>query len=321
MKNVSLIFGEEEFLVERQLKKILKDTIGSDDRSSYATYDLLESPISEAIEDCETIPFFEDKKVVVCKNPLFLTGQRYKSAMEHDLEHLEAYISNPVDYTHLVFVLNQPKLDSRKKIVKSLKKKANVFESNMMAESEIVDTIIKIFAKHDKKITNADAKLIVSKVGNRFGLVYKEISKLITYLGDDPVTTESIELVISRTLEEDIFSLVDCILLKNKQKAHQIYKDLLELKEDPIKIMILVANQIRLIYQSKILYKKGIAEKDIAKKLSVHPYRVKLAYQKSRSFNSTDLLKQLDDLTELDYKIKTGKINKVTGLELFIMSI
>jgi len=321
MKNISLIFGEEEFLLNRQLKKILKTTIGTDDKSAYSSFDLLESNIVEALEDAETIPFFEDKKVVVCKNPYFLTGQRVKSSIEHDLDSLDKYLANPVDYTHLVFVLNYEKLDSRKKIVKAFKKHANIFESNYMNEAEIVDTIIKVFKNHDKKISTSDARLIVSKIGTRFSLVSKEIAKLLTYLGDDEITTEVIEMMVSRTLEEDIFMLVNMILLRNKEKAHQIYYDLLELKEDPIKIIVLVANKIRLIYQTKVLYKKGLAQRDIAKKLNQNPYPVKLAAEMSHQFESAYLLKLLDELTELDYRIKSGKINKVTGLELFIMSM
>lgn len=321
MKHVSLIFGVEEFLVNRQLKKILKSTLGTDERNAYTEYDLLEVSLNAALEDCETIPFFEEKKVVVCKNPFFLTGQKVKTNLEHDLNGLSNYLKNPADFTHLVFVLNYEKLDSRKKIVKEFKKLTNIFESNMMKEEEIVSTIIKIFGNHDKKISNQNAKLIVSKVGNRFSLVYQEITKLLTYIGDDEVTAEAIEKIISRTLEENIFDLVDMILKRKKERAIQIFYDLLDLKEEPVKIIVLVANQIRLLYQCKVLFKKGLAEYDISKKIGVHPYRVKLARQASRDFETKQLLDLLDKLTDLDYQIKSGKINKVTGLELFIMKI
>ena len=73
------------------------------------------------------------------------------------------------------------------------------------------------------------------------------------------------------------------------------------------------------MYQSKELLKKGLSEKAIAETLKIHPYRVKLALQNSRSYDSKTLLKFISDLADIDINIKTGKINKDLALELFIL--
>ncbi len=83
----------------------------------------------------------------------------------------------------------------------------------------------------------------------------------------------------------------------------------------------MLANQFRLMYQVKGLTKKGYSEKDIAKLLDIHPYRVKLSLGKSKSFSDEKLLSILKQLADLDSDIKKGNIDKNLGLELFILSI
>ena len=94
---------------------------------------------------------------------------------------------------------------------------------------------------------------------------------------------------------------------------------MLKINEEPLKIIIILAGQFRIMYQSKQLLKKGYTEKDIASILKIHPYRVKLAIQNARNYDSHILLKYLNDLADIDIGIKTGILNKDLALELFIL--
>ena len=89
--------------------------------------------------------------------------------------------------------------------------------------------------------------------------------------------------------------------------------------EEPIKIIVMLANQFRIMYQGKCLYKKGHSEKEISDILEIHPYRIKLALTKGALFDNNILLKYLEGLADLDLAIKTGKIDKYLGLEMFII--
>ena len=117
----------------------------------------------------------------------------------------------------------------------------------------------------------------------------------------------------------DIFKLLDYIVQNDKNKALEIYYEMLKMNEEPIKIIIMLSNQFRIMYQSKELLKKGYSEKDIASTLKIHPYRVKLALQNGRKYTSSLLLKYLSELADMDMNIKTGKIDKSSALELFIL--
>ena len=73
--------------------------------------------------------------------------------------------------------------------------------------------------------------------------------------------------------------------------------------------------------QAKELYKKGYTGDNIASKLGVHPYRIKLALANSNKYSTDILINYLDKLATLDIEIKQGKVDKYFGLEMFMLQI
>ena len=102
-------------------------------------------------------------------------------------------------------------------------------------------------------------------------------------------------------------------------KSIAIYKDLIMNNEEPIKLIVLIANSMRLLYQVKLLDRKGYNDREIASMLSLNPYRLKYIRQDGKEYDLNELLSKLDELSKLDVDIKTGKIDRFRGLELFLM--
>ncbi|MBC6499777.1 hypothetical protein H7R52_18095 [Weissella confusa] len=65
-----------------------------------------------------------DRRVVIIDDAYFLTGENPRTKLEHHVEDLLAYIEHPEPQTVLVIFAPYEKLDSRKKVVKLLKEKA-----------------------------------------------------------------------------------------------------------------------------------------------------------------------------------------------------
>ena len=58
--------------------------------------------------------------------------------------------------------------------------------------------------------------------------------------------------LVSKPLDENVFALTSAILQKDRRKMFSIYHDLMILNEEPIKLIVLIAGQMRLIYQVKL---------------------------------------------------------------------
>ena len=71
------------------------------------------------------------------QNPFFLTAEKTKSRVEHNVKRLEAYLADPVPYSIVVLTAPYEKLDERKKITKELKRKAVLVEAKKLGDHEL----------------------------------------------------------------------------------------------------------------------------------------------------------------------------------------
>lgn len=311
---VYVLYGTIDYLIKNEINSIFKDNnINNIDISKY---NMNEDLLGKIINDANSISLFDEKKGIIVSNSYVFTGTINKK-IDQDLTILEDYLNNINDQAILIFIVNNEKLDERKKIVKLAKTKATIKEYN----NTDINKTIKDYLE-DYKMSNDTLKLLIDRVGNNITLLINEIEKIKIYKGDNKtITNEDIINLTSKTLEENNFKLIDSIIRKNKSEAIQLYNERLKLNEEPIAIIITLANQIRIMYQVKGLYMQGHTEKEIASILGIHPYRVKLGIQNAKKYNSNDLLNFLNKLADLDYNIKTGNADKVLGLELFILSM
>ena len=171
----------------------------------------------------------------------------------------------------------------------------------------------------DYKIDYSTVDLFIKIVGNDLMILNQEAIKLMTYKSDKVINREDVLALCSSNSNNDIFDLINAVVNKDKDSALTVYSNLIKCNEEPIKIIITLANQFRLIYQCKELYKKGNSEDSISKILDVHPYRVKLALEKSRNYSSNVILNYLESLADIDNNIKSGVIDKNLAFELFVL--
>lgn len=304
---VYLFYGLKEYRINEHIKKICKDI----DEININKYDLNNTNIKDILEDAKTISMFGDKKIVIIDNALMFSGSSSLGS-----EEVENYLNNINENTILIFIIHNEKIDSRKKICKLINKVGKVIEYN---EEENPISLAKSLLK-DYDIDSNTLNFLINRVGNNPLIIKKEIEKIKIYKDEDKkITKEDILNLTVKKVEVDIFKLIDSIVKNDKENALEIYNEMLKINEEPLKIIIILANQFRIMYQSKELLKKGYTEKDIASILKIHPYRVKLAIQNGRSYSSKTLLKYLNDLADIDIGIKTGKLNKDLALELFIL--
>lgn len=310
--NTYLIYGNDYGLIKREIDKI---TNGITD---VVKYDLLVSNVSDVIEEASCMSLFGDKKVVIGENALFLTGTN--TSVNHDIDYLTSYVNAENHDNIVILTVVQDKLDERKKIVKLLKKNVTVIHKESIDEKDLPKFVIKEFLNNGYKIDYKTASYFVDYVGKNVDILLSEINKMIIYKDTDKeIFIEDILNISSKGFNDNVFDLSDAIMKKDFKKIFSCYNDLMILKEEPIKIIALLASQFTLVYQSKLLSKEGFMSKDIASTLKVHPYRVKLALETNYpDFELKDILKKLHNL---DYEIKTGKVDKIVGLENFLLHL
>ncbi len=315
MGNIFVLFGTETFGIEKEIKEIIgKNEI---DEMSKSIYDMHDVSIAEAIDDASTISFLGGKKCVIIRNPFFLTGTSPKVSVEHNMSLLEKYLELNNEDTILIFYAPYEKLDSRKKIVKTLTEKAKVKEFVIKDISEKIISIL----NEKLKLSETQKSIVVNKMlGFSLEQIYKEIEKIETYeLGGNVLSDEILDDLLSQSLEQNVYSLADSIAIKDYKKAFKIYNDLIKQKESPVGLLMLIASKFRSLIKIKAYENLG-NNFEIAKILAMNPYAVKFSLNITRKVNMKELKKMAVKIADLDYMIKSGQIDQSRVLEYLVLT-
>ncbi|MEH7414066.1 DNA polymerase III subunit delta [Neobacillus drentensis] len=320
---IYLLYGTEAFLINETKQMLLNNILDEEDKDfNFSAYDLEETPVDLALEDAETFPFLGEKKVVFLHNPVFLTAEKTKEKVEHNLAKLEAYLKEPAPYTVMVISAPYEKLDERKKITKELKRHAELVEAKKLSEHELKKWIRDRVKGNGLEIEESAIDQLLALAGTNMFMLASEVDKLSLYAAEQNcISSELVEKLVARTLEQNIFTLIERVVQRRLDEALRIYYDLLKQNEEPIKILALLSGQFRLIYQVKELSRRGYGQQQIAAYLKIHPFRVKLALGQAGSFTDEELANLMGILADADYQMKTGGMNKSLLIEMLLFRL
>jgi len=288
MNKLYLIEGDNSYLIDKELNKITKG-----DNLDIIKYDLENTTIDDVIETLDTYDMFARLKVVICYNPLF-----YQNVVEDfNYDKFIKYLNNPSDNI-LVLVTN--KMNNRLKVVKDTIKYFNYIKIDNLDINSFIKTNLE-----DYKMDNMTINYFIDRVGRDYNLISNELNKLKAYkLEEKNISKDDINLLCNKNFEESIFDLIEAILKKDKKKVIDLYNYFISNGTEVFQILVLLANQIRLMYNVKILSK--MKDSDIANLLEVKEYPVKLARGKGISYSKKELLDILYNLGRIDEDIKNG---------------
>ena len=311
MGTIYLILSTDYISIKENINNILKEN--KVDKECLINYDLSTTSLSNAIEDLDTYNFLVEKKVVVCENLVFLNGSK-KDEYEQDNELFIKYLNNPSSENILILVTD--KLDERKKAVKLLKEVANIVDTDVSI-NKIIKSRLDGFKMEDYVI-----KYFIDYCGNDNEKILNELEKLKCYkMNDKVITYDDIDEIVIKVFNDNVFSLIDAIMKKDRKKAIRLYEELLNNGEEVNKLISLLADQFRMIYNGKILLKEyNNNYTEVANILGIKPYRFQKSIESSYGYSMKDILKYLSIIDEMEIDIKTGK-NTIASFEMFIYNL
>lgn len=317
-KQIYLFHGPDTFIIKSKTNQIINKF--NVDEFNITVYDADETNIKNAINDAQTIPFMSLKKIIIIKNCYFLTNEKVRKEIKHDVDSLSRYLENPVEETVLILTAPYAKLDDRKAITKVVKNKANVIKCDPMKQVDLASWVRRQLGKNNIKIERPALEEFLKRVEHNTEVAVTEMKKLILYAYDmNYVDLDTIKRVITKNVEDNVYEITNNILENKKSKALEIYNDLIQHSEDPLRILGILVNKYREILHVKLLLKDGKDQAAIAKYYRCSSGRAYYMLKNAKSVKMSVVKKHLRKLEDIDYKIKTGQIDKKIGLELFIL--
>lgn len=304
-----LLYGEEAYLKRSYKKRLIEAIIPDGDTMNYNAYEGKGINVKEIIDIAETMPFFADNRLILLENTGF-----FKSANEDMTE----YIKEIPESTVLLFV--EEEVDKRGKLFKAVKDKGYACEMTRQPDAKLVTWILGLMKREEKRISEADMKLFLSRTGNDMENIYQEWLKLSAYTwGRDVITSEDIEAVCSVQTTGKIFEMIHAISEHKQKQALEYYYDLLTLKEPPMRILFLMAREFNLLLQVKQLAVEGVTVADITRLTKLPGFLTGKYIAQAKQFSEQSLREALAECVETEEAVKTGQIDDRLGVELLII--
>lgn len=309
MSNLYFIETEYNDILNQKVDSILNENNLT--RDNLIVYDMEEVNITAAILDLNTYSLFGERKVILCKNSTFLTASKLE--IEHDVDYLEKYLNNPSQDN--ILILSCKKVDNKKNIVKLVKNVCIIINTDVDIKDYIKEKC------RGYKIDNDTINYLLDNTLSDINTISSELEKLLLLKTDDKIITKKdVDLVVIKKIDNNIFDLIDAIISKNKAKSLEIYQNMINYGEDVFKIFVSLSNQIRLIYQVKVL--KNINNDEISSLLRLkNPKQVMAIRYKIDKYTEIELLDYLHKLGIMDEELKTGKSIDTIVFPIFIASL
>lgn len=307
-----MIIGNSRELNEEKINEIVANGL------NIIRMDLDENSIEDVIEEAGYLSLFSEQKYIVVKNANIFSS---KKSNEKEINKLLAYFENPNPETTIVFV-TEKKLDERKKVTKILKNKFKIHRIDELKDKELYLKVLAEFEMDKYKISSFAVNYIIKSCLEKYDLIYQEINKLKLYKIDDKIITDDDVIeATSISYENNIFDFTNSVIKKDIKKAFLILENLKLMKQEPIVLLVVLANQYRLMYQSKALSRQGKSQGEIAKILKVNPNAIWHSLQNGYNYSFEELLTKIENLADLDYKIKSGEVDRFLGFDVFLLNV
>ena len=306
---VFLFYGQEEYLMEKEIKKLKNELLDASFMSM--SYKVFDNPSFNILMDCvQSAPLMFGNTLTIIYIDKYLIGNKM-SLDDKQIDSIDYALSNLSDNVNIIFVCKIPrdenkKPDSRKKLYKILSKYSQVreFAQYKSYDKQLQSEILRMTKEKDLTISSSTVSFLIEQLGVNLTLIDSELEKLkIAIHPNKVINQDSIKEYC--TSSEDVFVLADLIIKGNKDGILKQY-DILTEKRHPLEIFAaLQGNFQRFVFVKN--YEKKMSTKDIASKLKLHEFVVMKMQEKLRKISLDKLLKIRENLINAEYKLKTGQ--------------
>ena len=306
---IIFLYGKDTYRMKEKMKEIVEHYKKVHKSGLNLKYFDVFSDFEDNIKQAS---MFKEKKLAII-NDLFSNSEFKERFSEKKKDFLGS--------EDIILIYQEKDFIKSDSLYKFLKKNIKSQEFELLTGAKLRSWVKKEFEKYDSEINPEALDLLIEYSGNDLWRMNNEIMKLVNYKNKEIINKKDINLLIRSKIETDIFKTVDAIAERNKSKALKLIHKHLEKGDSPLYLFSMINYQFRNLLIVKDFIEKCRPYGVILEKSGLHPYVVKKSYSQSYKFSFQELKKIYQKIFEIDFQIKTGKIEPEAGLDLFIAEL
>jgi len=237
-----------------------------------------------------------------------------------DLDALVEYLDDPSPTTCVV--LSADKLDGRSRFVKAAKKKKVLVEAKSIKAGQLRRFATGEAEARGHALKGPAAQALVDSIGADLAAIDDALERLSLFVGDEKdIELADVEACVTRVRTDSIWALVDAVSDRNLQRALAAAGSLLADREPPLRILAMVARQLRMVAKMRQALAEGLAETEAAKRAGAPPFKARELKAAARRFKMNDLKYAFRTLAQADLALKGAKRPPGRVLEEAILAL
>lgn len=299
LESVYLLVGVERLLIERAVDAVRKAV----DQSGTPGFnvDLFDGKGLEAasvISAAGTLPMMADRRFVLVR--------RVDAMTPTEQSNLAEYLTDPNDSTSLV--LTADKLDGRGKLAKVAKKQGCLIDAKPMRGRELRAFIRAEATARGHNIAPRAIETLLDAVGDDLAAIDDAVERLSLFVGvGQRIDAEAVMKCVTRIRVESIWSLVDAIGLRDRRKGIAAAQSLLADREPPLRLLAMVARQLRIVARMREALSEGLRPQEAAKRAGAPPFKASDLTTSARQFTADTLGEAFTLIARTDMALKSSK--------------
>jgi DNA polymerase-3 subunit delta len=296
---VYVLVGPERLLIERAVDAVRKavDAMGTPG-FNVEVFDGKGLEVARAISAARTLPMMADKRFVLIRHVDALTPTEQNT--------LADYLDDPAESACLV--LTADKLDGRSKLAKAAKKRGVLIDAKPLRGRELRDFIRAEAAAREHNIAPRAIETLLDAVGDDLSAIDDAMERLSLFVGSGQrIDAAAVMRCVTRIRVESIWSLVDAIGLKDRRKGIAAAQSLLADREPPLRLLAMVARQLRIVARMRQALSEGLRPQEAAKRAGAPPFKAADLTESARRFTADSLGEAFARIAETDRALKRSK--------------
>ncbi|MDR0840241.1 MAG: DNA polymerase III subunit delta [Christensenellaceae bacterium] len=297
-----LLHGEEEYVKDSALAA-LAESLDEAARELNVQY-LSTAEADTLIAACETLPFFAERRLVVCR----------ALPVEADAQRIVPYLPRLPQSTLLIFAV-RGRAKETLALVKALKQANHIVDFAPLTALDAAKWVSQKAVKLGVTITQEAAKHIVALVGRDVGALNNEFTKAACYAGiGNEVTREAISASVTRNIELRVFDMVDSFLAGQAKDGLHAYKRMLDDGESPFRMAALLEGNFKRMLAARAHIDAG-TPRDKALAHLGNTYPMRRSYDQAQHYSRAQLLENIARFANVGYLQVSGQQKDADALE------
>ena len=311
---VALLLGPERFLVERAISLLRSISLG--DGPAGFNDDLFHGATSlsgqKVVSAARTLPMMAQARFVLVRS--------VEGMSNDELKPLAEYVAAPSESTCLV--LTAEKLNASLSLAKAAAKAKATFAAQPLKGQAVRRFAVDEASRRGHSLTPKAAEALIEARGEDRAAGDDARERLSRYVGSGQrIDDGAVEACVSRIAADTIWQLVDSVAVRDTKNALHAAGSLLADREPPLRILAMVARQLRIVAKMREALAARLSDEEAARAAGAPPFKARQLRNAAKRFTARQLGAAFQTLAEADLALKGAKRGDALILEEAILEL